>query len=90
MNLDEYMRSIESRLNHCRRAMNAIHDTKAQSDIVRMIAVIMKQQKELSIESVNCNHAHKTTRKFNELHDALEKLLKNLEQQVMMAMLKYS
>lgn len=77
------------RSQQCRIQLAQITDRRAGRDLRRMLDVAERHLTELSKEAVTCRRQRRATRRYEEIHQQAEQALRNFEQHLLMARLKY-
>ena len=77
------------RSQQCRIQLAQITDRRACSDLRRMLDAADNHITELSKEAVTCRRLQRATRRYEEIHQQAEQALRNFEQHLLMAKLKY-
>jgi hypothetical protein len=83
------MDELMQRSQQCRIQLAQITDRRAGRDLRRMLDVAERHLTELSKEAVTCRRQRRTTRRYEEIHQQAEQALRNFEQHLLMAKLKY-
>ena len=77
------------RSQQCRIQLAQITDRRAGRDLRRMLDAADNHITELSKEAVTCRRLQRATRRYEEIHQQAEQALRNFEQHLLMAKLKY-
>ena len=77
------------RSQECRIQLAQITDRRAGRDLRRMLDAADNHITELSKEAVTCRRLQRATRRYEEIHQQAEQALRNFEQHLLMAKLKY-
>ena len=83
------MDELTQRSQQCRIQLAQITDRRAGRDLRRMLDVAERHLTELSKEAVTCRRQRRATRRYEEIHQQAEQALRNFEQHLLMAKLKY-
>jgi len=83
------MDELMQRSQQCRIQLAQITDRRAGRDLRRMLDVAERHLTELSKEAVTCRRQRRATRRYEEIHQQAEQALRNFEQHLLMAKLKY-
>lgn len=83
------MDELMQRSQQCRIQLAQITDRRAGRDLRRMLDVAERHLTELSKEAVTCRRQRRATRRYEEIHQQVEQALRNFEQHLLMAKLKY-
>ena len=83
------MDELMQRSQQCRIQLAQITDRRAGRDLRRMLDVAERHLTELSKEAVTCRRQRRATRRYEEIHQQAEQALRNFEQHLLMARLKY-
>ena len=83
------MDELIQRSQQCRIQLAQITDRRAGRDLRRMLDVAERHLTELSKEAVTCRRQRRATRRYEEIHQQAEQALRNFEQHLLMAKLKY-
>ena len=83
------MDELMQRSQQCRIQLAQITDRRAGRDLRRMLDAADNHITELSKEAVTCRRLQRATRRYEEIHQQAEQALRNFEQHLLMAKLKY-
>jgi hypothetical protein len=83
------MDELMQRSQECRIQLAQITDRRAGRDLRRMLDAADNHITELSKEAVTCRRLQRATRRYEEIHQQAEQALRNFEQHLLMAKLKY-
>jgi hypothetical protein len=83
------MDELTQRSQQCRIQLAQITDRRAGRDLRRMLDAADNHITELSKEAVTCRRLQRATRRYEEIHQQAEQALRNFEQHLLMAKLKY-
>ena len=83
------MDELMQRSQECRTQLAQISNRRACSDLRRMLDAAERHITELSKEAVTCRRLQRATRRYEEIHQQAEQALRNFEQHLLMAKLKY-
>jgi hypothetical protein len=83
------MDELMQRSQECRTQLAQISNRRAQRDLQIMLDAADKHLTELSKEAVTCRRLQRATRRYEEIHQQAEQALRNFEQHLLMAKLKY-
>ena len=83
------MDEILQQVTKLTRSIATLPSSEARLDLIKMLKVIDRQLTALSREGVECNRLHRTTIRYVEILNECNIMLKNLEQHLIYARLKY-
>ena len=83
------MDELIQRSQQCRIQLAQIQNRRACRDLRRMLDAADNHITELSKEAVTCRRLRRATRRYEEIHQQAEQALRNFEQHLLMAKLKY-
>ena len=84
------MDELMQRSRECRAQLwTHIRNNRARQDLQIMLNAAERLLTELSKEAVTCRRQRRATRRYEEIHQQAEQALRNFEQHLLMAKLKY-
>jgi hypothetical protein len=83
------MDEIIQQVTQLTRRISALPNSEARLDLFKMLKVVDRRLTALSREGVECNRLHRTTPRYVEIVNECNAMLKNLDQHLIYAQLKY-